>query len=311
MIKTRRGQKLIFGAGVVVMSVVMVWEFREQAKEPEVETEPLWTPVAAGPEPSVDWVQFDEDVEEPKSVFTKVFDGYEKLRSSVPAPEAPSEPVTDLVPVIVEERGVALAPLIKYELTGPVEESGEAVEPLDLPIGTMIYARMIRPLDSRLPKEEQPAYAELVRPLIINAKTILPSGTRLLGELKSMSGGRATFSDRWRVVIDGQPLYSLEAMLQERDFDPRKGRYGSYDGVSGLRMEPVEITHEPEVHGAERLFDEIIRPIVVERSQDEILRQLELPSLQDPWSLDGGSGEVEVREGFFLLAGAEFYLQVF
>lgn len=308
MLKTRRGQLITFGAGVLIFAGVLAWDFRNHDEDPQGPVAPRWNTVDTEPVPSVEWVEPQDDGGDSKSVIKKVYDGYQKLRPAVPFFE--EEPAPAVEPeVIVSNEGVVTEVLIKYEYV-PKEKGVVKLEPLELPIGTMIYARMLKPLDSRLPKEEQPVYAELVRPLVIDAQTLLPSRTRLLGDLKSMRQGRATFSDEWRVLIDGKYRYSLKAKLQERDYDAVNGTYGAFDGVSGLRMQPVDITYEPEVHGAERLFDEIVRPLVVDRSQEEILRQLELPSLQDPWSF--GGVEENTNEGpgsFFLQSGTEFYLQ--
>ncbi|MEO0510942.1 MAG: hypothetical protein AAF065_13915 [Verrucomicrobiota bacterium] len=314
LIKTKRGQVIAFIILTVALAGVVVWDFLNHQSSPEEPLEPRWNTVEPSKASAVEWVESQAERKESDPVVKKVYEGYQKLRDRPSFIEEGSEVAYPPIREIADEDAKAsTTALIKFEHIVASDEVEHAVEipQLNLPVGTMVYARLLKPVDSRFSNKEQPVYGELVKPLVINARTILPSRARLIGQIKSMRGGQASFDQDWRVIIDGKDRYALNGHLQERDYDPIKRIYGALDGVTGLRMEPLEITYEPKVHKIERFLEDIVRPIAVRKSQVEILRELELPTVDDPWDLDGfEDDESNSGEIYFLPSGAEFYIQI-
>ena len=315
LIKTKRGQMIAFAILTIALAGVVIWDFLNHQSAPEEAIEPRWSKVEPTKASSVEWVQSQEGEAGSTPVIKKVYETYEKLIPRVSPIEEDTEVDYSPVREIADEGGEApTAPLIKFEQVVDIVDVDQTagIPQLDLPVGTMVYARLLKPIDSRFSNKEQSVYGELIKPLVINARTLLPSRTRLIGQIKNMRGGQASFDYGWRVIIDGKDEYVLNGYLQERAYDPIRGLYGALDGVTGLRMKPLEITYEPKVHKIERFLEDIVRPIAVRKSQVEILRELELPTVDDPWDLDGFEGdEAQAGEAYYLPSGTEFYIQAF
>lgn len=311
ILKTRRGQLIAFSVLTIFLASVVIWDLINHTGKKEDVVEPRLHRVES-PGASVGWVDAQDVVGSDLSVVSKLYEGYERLRPVLPMIKKDVEPDLNFI-AAKNDFEAASTPLIKFEYLREDRVTNNIVEvpALNLPVGTMIYARLLRPINSTQPKEDQPIYAELTRPLVLNASIVLPENTRLIGNLKALRKRHASFSTVWRVVVDGKDRYTLDGRLQERDYDPSRGVYGAFDGVEGLRMKPLDITYEPKTHKLERLFEEVVRPLAIRRTQSEVLSQLELPTIDDPLDIDGYEGDDEdAGEAYYLPSGTEFYLWV-
>ena len=311
ILKSRRGQLLVFSALVVLLGGIVVWDFLNHTGQDDDIAEPRLHRVESN-KSSVEWVESQNADQPERSVISKVYDGYQRLRPILPLIEE-EEPAMQTGILEDDVEGVSM-PLIKFEheVEGREVSQLESAPLLKLPIGVMIYARLLKPIDSRQSISDQPIYASLTRALILNAKTVLPADTRLIGSLQTIRSGHASFGSSWRVVINGEDRYLLNGDLQERDYNPLKGTYGASDGIAGLHMKPLDIFYEPKVHKLERLLEDVVRPLAIRRTQSEILSELELPTVDNPFDLDGFEESEDVsEETYYLSAGTEFYIQIF
>lgn len=317
-LKLRKSVLIIgFSIPVLILACYVAYDFWSHEKEPEQAPSSNWSKLET-PTFIDGWTDARDKEETNVQSEVIVNEEYRPFKS-VSAIFQPSTPIAPKPEPTIRDESTAAkeitpAPLIKFQQSnlGQQPVADVEIEELELPVGTMIYARFLSPVYSSHKRSDRLVYADIIKPLVLNTRTILPRGTRFLGQIESISEDHARFSNEWLVIDpDGNKL-RLTAMLQEHDYDEKAKRYGSLDGAPGLHMVRLSIDMEPDVHKGEVLFDEVIKPLAVQKAQSEILAGLALPSLDNPWSVDVAGkvddGSESDENAYYIPAGVQFYL---
>jgi len=313
---------VLYSVLVLLVGLLVVWDFRKARSGDEKESSHHW-PKLDSVSIHDDWAEAGSEIDTSEHASSLANVSYQRFKpvpeESVEIPQRRQKPSQEDLPVLKSPASIPpepRSPLIKFESEkrgiGKTEPEVE-IEPLHFPVGTMIYARILTPIYSRINESHRTIYAELTQPLIVNARTLLPAKTRLIGKIERVNDDHASFSERWEVLLEDDERKSLNALLQENDYDERTGRYGPFDGAVGLRMKKLNIDMEPEIYKVEQLVDEVVKPLAVRRAQSDILSELKLPSLDNPWTLDATETVEEaesIPEEYYIPAGTAFYLWV-
>ncbi|MGB0372004.1 MAG: hypothetical protein ACPGN3_11770 [Opitutales bacterium] len=300
-LRKRTRQLLLFTALVLVLgAVVTIDMIRNMKPNPEDTVERL--PKIPVIQEEIDWKDPVIDTPEPEEILATFKEDFEPLRirktetKVAPQPEAAEPEPVELPPeasIVFDERPVV-----------PKEES--AVDILELPFGTMIYARLITPIYSHSASGQR-VTLELTRSLVIDARSILIHKTRLSGKVTGLNNGHVEFERQWQITDGFQKGKVLEVQLQQADYDPHTARYGPLDGANGIRMADESKDIEIEPTKAEQLFLDIVKPAISRSLSPDDLYLPDLSGLGgDPFG--GSPGMPPDPPGFFVPSGALVYL---
>lgn len=133
---------------------------------------------------------------------------FESFQPPVEAPPEP-EPILpilnlDPVPQSDPESFLPIPSLIASERAVPEPQLTTAIEPptlatLAIEPGAMLHCQLASTVSSD--QGNAPVHAILTRPFIRRARVILPSGTRLIGNLQGGKANRLYFADEWQAEL--------------------------------------------------------------------------------------------------------------
>jgi hypothetical protein len=118
--------------------------------------------------------------------------------------------------VTAERRGSATA--AENPTVRPVMPPVPAFREVTIPAGTKLGVRLVSSIGSKISRPEEPVEVTLIAPLRIGGRPVLPTGSRLTGDVTSVRPagkvkGRASLAVRLRKLIVGADSYPIAAQI--------------------------------------------------------------------------------------------------
>jgi len=112
-------------------------------------------------------------------------------------------------------------------------EPGKLSTPvIDLNSGDLLHCQLIARVTSE--QKDAPVRARSTAPLIRRGRVILPAGTNLSGQMRSVEGGQMQFDRKWAVQLPSGARAQIEGVAQQMAFDPASRRHLATDGNPGI-----------------------------------------------------------------------------
>ncbi len=309
-IRSKQGKVVISFGFIILIGILIYMDFQRVQENPEDKPK-AWRQL--GSDGDQEPLQPEQTIDPKEFYGISKREDFEPLKAPIEFEEAPIYDHLKPEPENLSMPDDVVPSIIKFERKQDISvtEQDNAQSTLELPLGTLLYARLIIPIYSGNDESYLRVYGELTQALLLDGKTILERDTRFTGSVRRFQDGHARFENEWQFYLRNGETLSLRAMLQEQDYNAQARRYGFADGAPGLRMLPVSLEFEPEFQKYLDFAEELLRDIVRWGRYE-----MDYPELPDfhRWPYPGEDKGVTVEiDGspdvqYFIPVATEFYL---